>query len=145
MDATNFGKLREDCLVVNSHLKFLYLAGNSGLDDESLTMLASVSPNLEIIDLGETCRRISKGAIDVLRRYRKMQRMDLYGMGRDLPQFQSRVNSEVPTLPSLRKIVPPNPDSSDIVRQRDFFLRCGCFVLQSEDYYHEFWGDHYDY
>ncbi|MED6178652.1 hypothetical protein PIB30_109620, partial [Stylosanthes scabra] len=98
MVATDFGKLREDCLVVNSHLKFLSLDGNSGLDDESLTMLASVCPNLEIIDLGETCTRVSKGAIDVLRRCRKIQRMVIYGIGRDLPQFQFRVNFEVPTL-----------------------------------------------
>ncbi|MED6192493.1 hypothetical protein PIB30_010428 [Stylosanthes scabra] len=100
MERTSVGKhkLEENCLVVNSHLKFLYLAWNSWLDDGSITMLASVCPNLEMIDLGESCGRISKGAIDVLWRCCKIQRMDLYGIGRDLSQFQFRVNFEVPTF-----------------------------------------------
>ncbi|MED6199079.1 hypothetical protein PIB30_072555 [Stylosanthes scabra] len=219
MDCTGVGKLQEDCLVVNSHLKFLYLAGNSGLDDESVTMIASVCPNLEMIDLTESCRRISKGAIDILWRCCKVQSMDLYSIGCDLPQFQFLVNFEIPTLfvlnlsvctisdeeisllskscynlkeltldfcdkitdngvkqvvknykqlrrislmccpkvtcdvvawmvfarPSLRKIVPPNFDSSDIDRQRDFFLRHGCFVLRNEDADYEFWGEDLDF
>ncbi|MED6225792.1 hypothetical protein PIB30_097086 [Stylosanthes scabra] len=99
MDNTGVGKqkLEEDCLVVNSHLKFLYLAHNSWLDDGSVTMLASVCPNLEIIDL-TYCKRVSKGAIDILQRCCKIQRMDLAYLGYDLPQFQFRVNFEVPTL-----------------------------------------------
>ncbi|MED6192491.1 hypothetical protein PIB30_010426 [Stylosanthes scabra] len=218
MDNTGVGKLHVDCLVVNSHLKFLHLALNSGLDDEIVTMIASVSPNLEMIDLTNSCGRISKGAIEVLWRCCKIQCMDLHGIGLDLPQFQFRVNFEVPTLfvlnlsmcrisdeeisllskscynlkelnldccditnngvkqvvknckqlrrislmccpkvtcdvvawmvfarPSLRKIVPPNVDSSDIDRQRDFFLRRGCFVLRSEDVDYECWGEDLDF
>ncbi|MED6123486.1 hypothetical protein PIB30_049566 [Stylosanthes scabra] len=221
MDCTGVGKqkVEEDCLVVNSHLKFLYLAANSGLDDESVTMLASVCPNLEIIDLTSSCRRISKGAIDILCRCCKIQRMDIDRIGCDLPQFQFRVNFEVPTLsvlnlslcsisdeelsllskscynlkeltldfcdkitangvkqvvknckqlrmisllccnkvtcdvvawmvlarPSLRKILPPAFNSSDINSQRDFFLRHGCFVVRREDFYYERWGESDDF
>ncbi|MED6119455.1 hypothetical protein PIB30_012095 [Stylosanthes scabra] len=101
MDSTSVGKLKleGDCLVVNSHLKFLYLAHNKWLDDGSVTMLASVCPNLEMIDL-TYCRKVSKGAIDVLRRCCKIQHMDLAHLGCDLPlfQFQFRVNFEVPIL-----------------------------------------------
>ncbi|MED6121792.1 hypothetical protein PIB30_033416 [Stylosanthes scabra] len=93
MDHTGVGKLQEDCLVVNSHLKFLYLVGNSGLDDESLTMLALVCPNLEM--------KVS--------------------------------------------LLPPDFNSSDIVRQRDFFLRRGCLVVRSEDFYYEHWGESDDF
>ncbi|MED6176663.1 hypothetical protein PIB30_090372 [Stylosanthes scabra] len=101
MDSTGVGKLKleEDCLVVNSHLKFLYLAHNKWLDDGSVTMLASVCPNLEMIDL-TYCMRVLKGAIDVLQRCCKIQHMDLVHLGCDLPsfRFQFRVNFEVPTL-----------------------------------------------
>ncbi|MED6225378.1 hypothetical protein PIB30_093028 [Stylosanthes scabra] len=99
MENTGVGKhkLEEDCLVVNSHLKFLYLAHNKWLDDGSVTMLASACPNLEIIDLAY-CKRLSKGAIDILWRCCKIQRMYLARIGYDRPQFQFRVNFEVPTL-----------------------------------------------
>ncbi|MED6225791.1 hypothetical protein PIB30_097085 [Stylosanthes scabra] len=97
MERTSVGKhkLEEDCLVVNSHLKFLYLSENKWLDDGSVTMLASLCPNLEMIDL-TYCRRVSKGAIDVLRMCCKIQHMNLSHSGCDLSQF--RVNFEVPTL-----------------------------------------------
>ncbi|MED6113291.1 hypothetical protein PIB30_069449 [Stylosanthes scabra] len=102
MDSTGVGKqkVEEDCLVVSSHLKFLYLSHNKWLDDGSVTMLASVCPNLEIIDL-TYCKRVSEGAIDILCRCCKIQRMDLAYLGYDLPQFQFRVNLEVPTLSVL--------------------------------------------
>ncbi|MED6119445.1 hypothetical protein PIB30_012085 [Stylosanthes scabra] len=220
MENTGVGKqkLEEDCLVVNSHLKFLYLAQNKWLDDESVTMLASVCPNLEMIDLAG-CRRVSKGAIDVLWRCCKIQQMDLHRIGNGLPQFQFRVNFEVPTLfvlnlsmcsisdgelsliskscynlkelnlgycdkitnngvkqvvknckqlrmisfkscpkvtcdvvawmvsarPSLRKIISPGFHSSDIDRQRDFFLRRGCFVFPGEIYDSELWDESLDF
>ncbi|MED6131387.1 hypothetical protein PIB30_009609 [Stylosanthes scabra] len=97
MERTSLGKhkLEEDCLVVNSHLKFLYLAQNKWLDDGSVTMLASVCPNLGMIDLTESWR-VSKGAIDVLQMCRKIQHMNLAHLGWDL--FQFLVNFEVPTL-----------------------------------------------
>ncbi|MED6141933.1 hypothetical protein PIB30_108387, partial [Stylosanthes scabra] len=99
MESTCVGKhkLQEDCLVVNSHVKFLYLASNSCLNDESIKMIASVCPNLEIIDFS-CCKRISVGAVEVLLRCCKIQRMDLAGYRRELSQFQFRVNFQVPTL-----------------------------------------------
>ncbi|MED6208208.1 hypothetical protein PIB30_042942 [Stylosanthes scabra] len=99
MDITGVGKqkMEEDCLVVNSHLKFLYLACNSGLDDASVTMLASVCPNLEMMDLNH-CPWVSMGAIEVLRRCHKIQRMDLALLGYYSSWSKFQVNIEVPTL-----------------------------------------------
>ncbi|MED6171608.1 hypothetical protein PIB30_042207 [Stylosanthes scabra] len=99
MERTSVGKhkVEEDCLVVNSHVKFLNLARNSCLNDESVKMIASVCPNLEIIDL-TNCKRVSKGVIDILQRCCKIQRMNMICIGYDLPQFQIWVNFEVPTL-----------------------------------------------
>ncbi|MED6184393.1 hypothetical protein PIB30_047082 [Stylosanthes scabra] len=79
-------KVEEDCLVVNSHVKFLYLARNYCLNDESVKMIASVCPNLEIIDL-TNCKRVSKGVIDILQRCCNIQRMDMICLGYDLSQF----------------------------------------------------------
>ncbi|MED6171603.1 hypothetical protein PIB30_042202 [Stylosanthes scabra] len=100
MESANVGKqkVEEDCLVVNSHVKFLNLARNWCLNDESVKMIASVCPNLEMIDLNH-CRRVSKGAVEVLWRCCcKIQCMDLALLGCELSQFQFRVNFEVPTL-----------------------------------------------
>ncbi|MED6171606.1 hypothetical protein PIB30_042205 [Stylosanthes scabra] len=99
MDRTSVGKhkLEEDCLVVNSHVKFLYLASNSCLTDESVKMIASVCPNLEMIDLNH-CKRVSKGAVEVLWRCCKIQREDLALLGYVPSKFQFRVNFKVPTL-----------------------------------------------
>ncbi|MED6225376.1 hypothetical protein PIB30_093026 [Stylosanthes scabra] len=99
MEKTGIGKhkLREDCLVVNSHVKCLYLARNSWLNDASVTMLASVCPNLEMMDLS-ICHGVSKGAIEVLWSCRKIQRMNLAHFGYDMFPFQFRVCFDVPTL-----------------------------------------------
>ncbi|MED6184389.1 hypothetical protein PIB30_047078 [Stylosanthes scabra] len=99
MDSTGVEKqkVEEDCLVVSSHLKFLYLSQNKWLDDESVTMLASVCPNLEMMDLSH-CRRVTMGAIEVLRRCRKIQCMNLAHLGYDPSQSKFRVNFKVPTL-----------------------------------------------
>ncbi|XP_057732929.1 uncharacterized protein LOC130948234 [Arachis stenosperma] len=98
MESTCLGKkkVEENFLVVNySHVKFLYLANNLWLGDRSLTILASVCPNLEIMDLSD-CRINSKGAIEVLRRCCKIQRLDLAHLG--YKEFPFKVNFEVPTL-----------------------------------------------
>ncbi|MED6131391.1 hypothetical protein PIB30_009613 [Stylosanthes scabra] len=99
MEDTEVGKqkLQEDCLVVNYHLKFLYLAQNSWLDDGCVTMLASICPNLEMMDLSN-CGRVSVGVVEVLGRCCKIQCMDLSHLECDLSHFQFRVNFEVPTL-----------------------------------------------
>ncbi|MED6184392.1 hypothetical protein PIB30_047081 [Stylosanthes scabra] len=99
MDSTGIGKqkVEEDCLVVNSHVRFLDLSCNPCLNDERVKMIASVCPNLEMMNLSY-CRRVSMGAVEVLWRCCKIQRMDLANLGYELSQFQFRVNFEVPTL-----------------------------------------------
>ncbi|MED6119444.1 hypothetical protein PIB30_012084 [Stylosanthes scabra] len=95
MERTSVGKhkLQQDCLVVNSHVKFLNLARNSCLNDESVKMIASVCPNLEMIDLSY-CESVSDGAVEVLRKCCKIQHMKLARIGLEL----FRVDFEVPTL-----------------------------------------------
>ncbi|XP_052109875.1 uncharacterized protein LOC107463835 [Arachis duranensis] len=89
-------KVEKDCLVVNSHLKFLYLTRNSYLDDESVEMIASVCPNLETMDLSY-CERVSEGAVEVLRRCCKIRHMNLARLGSEL----FWIDFEIPTLCSL--------------------------------------------
>ncbi|XP_025617464.1 F-box/LRR-repeat protein 14 [Arachis hypogaea] len=89
-------KVEKDCLVVNSHLKFLYLTRNSYLDDESVEMIASVCPNLETMDLSY-CERVSEGAVEVLRKCCKIRHMNLARLGSEL----FRIDFEIPTLCSL--------------------------------------------
>ncbi|KAL1292719.1 hypothetical protein AAHE18_19G018700 [Arachis hypogaea] len=98
MESTCLGKkkVEENFLVVNySHVKFLYLANNLWLGDRSLTILASVCPNLEIMDLSD-CGTHSKGAIEVLSRCCKILRLDFAHLG--YKEFPFKVNFEVPTL-----------------------------------------------
>ncbi|MED6208209.1 hypothetical protein PIB30_042943 [Stylosanthes scabra] len=99
MENTGVGKqkVEEDCLVVNSHVKFLYLAHNTRLGDGSVAMLASVCPNLEMMDF-RYCGGISMDAIEVLWRCCKIQKMNLAQSGYFLCHFQFRVNFKVPTL-----------------------------------------------
>ncbi|QHN75597.1 hypothetical protein HN51_053273 [Arachis hypogaea] len=86
-------KVEKDCLVVNSHLKFLYLTRNSYLNDESVEMIASVCPNLEKMDLSY-CERVSEGAVEVLRKCCKIRHMNLARLGSEL----FRIDFEIPTL-----------------------------------------------
>ncbi|KAL1340376.1 hypothetical protein HN51_026772 [Arachis hypogaea] len=126
MEITGLGKQKleeEDCLIVNSHLKFLYLAHNSWLDDESVTMLASVCPNLEMMDLSY-CGMVSKGAIEVLWRCCKIQHLDLAYLGYRLCQFQFKVNFEVPTLFVL------NLSSSRISNEELSLISKSCYNLK---------------
>nr|XP_029151361.1 F-box/LRR-repeat protein 14-like isoform X2 [Arachis hypogaea]XP_029151362.1 F-box/LRR-repeat protein 14-like isoform X2 [Arachis hypogaea]XP_029151363.1 F-box/LRR-repeat protein 14-like isoform X1 [Arachis hypogaea] len=98
MENTCLGKkkVEENFLFVNySHVKFLYLANNLWLDDRSVTILASVCPNLEMMDLSDS-RTYSKGVIEVLWRCCKIQRLDLAHLGYKEVPF--KVNFEVPTL-----------------------------------------------
>ncbi|XLT67440.1 hypothetical protein HN873_023879 [Arachis hypogaea] len=69
MERTNVGKkkVKENCLVVNSNVKFFYLAHNSSLNDGSVKMIASVCPNMEMIDL-RCCESVLEGALKVLRK-----------------------------------------------------------------------------
>lgn len=71
MEATDVGKKRVegDLIggVVNSQVKSLYLGSNSLLRDESVEMIASVCPGLEVLDLSSCCG-ISECVVEVLRR-----------------------------------------------------------------------------
>ncbi|QHN75603.1 F-box/LRR-repeat protein [Arachis hypogaea] len=126
METTGVGKQKleeEDCLIVNSQVKFLYLAQNSWLDDKSVTMLASVCPNLEKMDLSY-CGMVSKGAMEVLWRCCKIQHLDLAYLGYRLCQFQFKVNFEVPTLFVL------NLSSSRISNEELSLISKSCYNLK---------------
>nr|XP_027188654.1 F-box/LRR-repeat protein 4-like [Cicer arietinum] len=100
MQETCIGKncnyLMIDC-VVSHRLKSLHLALNPWLRDESITMLASFFPNLQLLDLSH-CDGISEQGIgQVLRRFSKIRQLKLaycsgvnrlVGMNFEVPQLQ---------------------------------------------------------
>ena len=99
MEQTGIGKqkVEEDSLmglVVNSHVKFLRLARNMWLNDESVEMFASVCPNLVMMDLS-SCGRVLECSVEVLRRCCKIRHLSLPWSG-GVKLF--RVDFEVPTL-----------------------------------------------
>ncbi|XP_045832157.1 F-box protein At-B-like [Trifolium pratense] len=57
-------------------LKYLRLAGNPWLTDENITMLASISPNLQLLDL-TNCPCIEEGISQVLRMCCNIRRLNL--------------------------------------------------------------------
>ncbi|GAU49166.1 hypothetical protein TSUD_407130 [Trifolium subterraneum] len=78
-------------------LKYLRLAGNQWLTDENITMLASISPNLQLLDL-TSCWGIEEGISQVLRMCCNIRHLNL--------AFCSKVkllemNFEVPKLKVL--------------------------------------------
>ncbi|XP_047166937.1 F-box/LRR-repeat protein 20-like [Vigna umbellata] len=80
MEATDVGKkgVDEELVngVVNYRVKSLYLGRNSWLRDESLEMIASVCPSLEVLDLSSCCD-ISEGVVEVLRRCSEVRNLSL--------------------------------------------------------------------
>jgi F-box/leucine-rich repeat protein 2/20 len=63
--------------VLNPELKYLYLAHNSLLKDESLLMFASILTNLQLLDLSN-CNDISEeGICQILRRCCKIRHLNL--------------------------------------------------------------------
>ncbi|XP_004491924.2 F-box/LRR-repeat protein 14-like [Cicer arietinum] len=92
----NSNSLMIDC-VVSHRLKSLHLALNPWLRDESITMLASLFPNLQLLDLSH-CDGISEQGIgQVLRRFSKIRQLklaycsgvdQLVGMNFEVPQLE---------------------------------------------------------
>ncbi|KAL9304553.1 hypothetical protein ACSQ67_021816 [Phaseolus vulgaris] len=80
MEATDVGKKGVDDEfvngVVNYRVKSLYLGSNSWLRDESVEMIASVCPSLEVLDLSSCCG-ISEGVVEVLRRCGEVRNLSL--------------------------------------------------------------------
>jgi F-box/leucine-rich repeat protein 2/20 len=102
MEYTCIGKNRVEIsnsltdFVVNPQLKSLYLAHNRWLRNESLIMFASISPNLQLLDLSY-CYNISEESIyQVLKRCCKIRHLNLtscnavklYGMNFDVPKLE---------------------------------------------------------
>ncbi|XP_058729758.1 uncharacterized protein LOC131601866 [Vicia villosa] len=70
----NFNSL----MVVNPKLKSLCLASNTRLSDESIVVLTSIFPNLQLLDLSY-CNKISQGICQVLRGCCKITHLNLAG------------------------------------------------------------------
>ncbi|MED6203056.1 hypothetical protein PIB30_111836 [Stylosanthes scabra] len=138
------GDLPQFQFWVNFEVPTLFVLNLSScsISDEELSLLSKSCYNLKELTL-DFCDEITdNGVKQVVKNCKQLRRINLMCC----PKVTCDVVAwMVFARPSLRKIVPPYPDSSDIVRQRDFFLHHGCFVLRDEDYYHENWGDHFDY
>ncbi|XP_061340093.1 F-box/LRR-repeat protein 4-like [Gastrolobium bilobum] len=99
MEVTDIGKrgVKDSFMdfVVNPQVKSLHLAHNSWLRDESIKMLASVCPNLQLLDLSYCCG-ISEGIVEVLRRCCKIRELSLafckgvklFGMNFEVPKLE---------------------------------------------------------
>ncbi|KAK2386741.1 F-box/LRR-repeat protein [Trifolium repens] len=79
--------------VSHPQLKYLYLAFNSWLSDESIKMFASIFPNLQLLDLGSCYDVSEEGIFHVLRRGCKIRHLNLADC--------VRVNFKVPKLEVL--------------------------------------------
>jgi F-box/leucine-rich repeat protein 2/20 len=81
---------------VHPQLKSLYLGDNSWLCDKIITMFASIFPNLQLLDL-DSCRNISEGICQVLRKCCKIRHLNLAGCSVKLLEM----NFVVPNLEVL--------------------------------------------
>ncbi|XP_045830802.1 F-box/LRR-repeat protein 2-like [Trifolium pratense] len=104
MEYTNIRKISEENsnsstdVVVSPQLKSLCLACNLWLREENITMITSIFPNLELLDLSH-CNKISEESIcQVLRRCRNIRYLNLANCSR--VKF-IRVNFKVPKLEVL--------------------------------------------
>ncbi|GAU45683.1 hypothetical protein TSUD_268150 [Trifolium subterraneum] len=83
MEYTNIGKISVENsnsstnFVVSHQLKFLCLAHNRWLRDENITMIASIFPNLEFLDLSYCIEISGKSICQVLRKCRKIRHLNL--------------------------------------------------------------------
>ncbi|XP_058757962.1 uncharacterized protein LOC131631198 [Vicia villosa] len=62
---------------VNPRLKFLHFAGNSFINDEIIILLASIFPNLQLLDLSYCCNISEKSICQVLSRCCKVRHLHL--------------------------------------------------------------------
>lgn len=101
MEYTFIGKLEVEKysslmnFVAEPPLKSLYFSSNPWLNDESIKIFASIFPNLQLLDIS-SCRAISEGILEVLRRCIKMKhlnltscsRVNLHGLNFQVPKLE---------------------------------------------------------
>ena len=95
MEYTTIWKESVENSSVYPQLKSLYLGRNLWLSDKNIVILASLFPNLQLLDLN-TCNKISEGICQVLRRCCKIihlnlahcSRVKLLGMNFVVPQLE---------------------------------------------------------
>ncbi|GAU44285.1 hypothetical protein TSUD_267800 [Trifolium subterraneum] len=83
MEYTNIGKISVENsnsltnFVASPQLKFLCLAHNRWLRDENITMIASIFPKLEFLDLSDCFEISGKSICQVLRKCRRIRHLNL--------------------------------------------------------------------
>jgi F-box/leucine-rich repeat protein 2/20 len=103
MENTNIGKMSPESSISlmdftpHPQLKNLRLARNPWLTDENIIMFASISPNLQLLDLSD-CNRIKEGIVQVLRMCCNIRHLNLLGCSR-AKLFE--MNFKVPKLEVL--------------------------------------------
>ncbi|CAJ2665922.1 unnamed protein product [Trifolium pratense] len=113
--AGNSGSLGE--FGVYPQLEALYLGKNtSSLSDERIIMIASIFPNLQLLDLN-SCNRISEGICQVLRRCCKIKhlnlaycsRVKLLGMNFVVPNISPPHSTPLPSYTTITPLISTSP------------------------------------
>ncbi|KAK2385608.1 F-box/LRR-repeat protein [Trifolium repens] len=103
MERTSIGKKSPESSIslmdftAHPQLKYLRLAQNRWLTDEIIIMFASISPNLQLLDLSD-CNHIEEGIVQVLRMCCNIRHLNLSGCSR-VKLFE--MNFKVPKLEVL--------------------------------------------
>jgi F-box/leucine-rich repeat protein 2/20 len=103
MERTSIGKKSPESSIslmdctAHPQLKYLRLAQNRWLTDENIIMFASISPNLQLLDLSD-CNHIEEGIVQVLRMCCNIRHLNLSGCSR-VKLFE--MNFKVPKLEVL--------------------------------------------
>ncbi|CAK8567031.1 unnamed protein product [Lathyrus sativus] len=84
--------------AVEPPLKSLHISSNPSLNDESIKKFASIFPNLQVLDIS-SCRAISEGIVEVLRRCIKIKHLNLTSCSR---VNLREMNFQVPKLEVLK-------------------------------------------
>jgi F-box/leucine-rich repeat protein 2/20 len=127
MENTNIGKNSPESSIslmdftAHPQLKYLRLAVNPWLTDENIIMCASVSPNLQLLDLSR-CYCLEEGIVQVLRMCCNIRHLDLsYCYGVKLLEM----NFKVPKLEVLN-LPHTNVDDETLY----VISKCCCGLLQ---------------
>ncbi|XP_058783488.1 F-box/LRR-repeat protein 3-like [Vicia villosa] len=127
MEYTSIGKLNVEKysslmdFVVEPPLKSLHLSTNPWLNDESIKTFASIFPNLQLLDIS-SCRAISDGIVEVLRRSSKIKHLNLTSCSK---VNLHGINFQIPKLEVLKLSMTKIDDET-----LDVISRSCCGLLQ---------------
>ncbi|GLU22003.1 hypothetical protein SLE2022_381060 [Rubroshorea leprosula] len=100
MERTNLGVEEFSTeVVVQAHVKSLFLSGNNSLNDECIKKVAYVCPNLEVLDLACCFNLTEEGIIEILKGCQQIRSLEI-NVCREVKNLQ--IDFEVPRLEVLK-------------------------------------------